>query len=822
MTANYSISKIAEIVRGKLHNVSNPNILHLVTDSRKIFSPDNSLFIAIVGERHDGHSYIPDLYKKGVRNFLISEEQNLFNTFEEANFIKVPNTVGALQQLASYHRNLFDYPVIGITGSNGKTIIKEWLYHALEQRHNIVRSPKSYNSQIGVPLSVWQMNENYDLGIFEAGISKPGEMQRLENIIRPQIGIFSNIGEAHQENFNKISAKIQEKLNLFIDSETIIYCKDHEVIDREIQHHELINQKKILTWSLNYDSDLEVDDIQVEEGNTFISALYGEELLTISIPFIDKGSIENAIHVWLLLLHMGVDNDYIKRIMSSLPVIAMRLEMKKGVNQSTIINDSYNSDVGSLNIALNMLNQQNQHRRKTVILSDILQSGREDRELYSEVADLLKRNHVNRLIGIGRSISEHAELFDVESEFYSSTDQFLNRLSNAKFRNEAILIKGSRDFHFEKVSHLLEEKMHQTILEIDLDAMLQNLNYFRSKLSQETKIMAMVKAFSYGSGTYEIANMLQYHRVDYLGVAFTDEGVTLRESGITVPIIVMNPDEESFEQMVEYELEPELYNFRVLKRFNQEVGRLGKEEYPVHIKLDTGMNRLGFKPFELDHLIEVLKSRSHLKIQSVFSHLAASDEPEQDEFTKGQVAQFNRLSNRIIEQLGYPVTRHILNSAGIERFPEAQFDMVRLGIGLYGISATDTGKLENTSTFKSSVTQVKEVLENETIGYGRVGKAEKGKTIAIIPVGYADGLSRALSNGVGRLYINGYYVPIIGSICMDMCMVDITNCDIKEGDEVIVFGKEIPVTELAEKLGTIPYEIFTGISNRVKRVYFQE
>lgn len=818
----YTTSKIARIVGGKLISSSDPVIRHIIFDSRKMFSPENSLFIAIVGQRHNGHDYIPELYKKGVKNFLVSKDFKENAQFEGANFIKVPNPLGAFQQLASYHRNQFDYSVIGITGSNGKTIIKEWIHYVLSEKYKIIRSPKSYNSQIGVPLSVWNMTDEYDLAVFEAGISKPGEMQRLQNIIRPQVGIFSNIGEAHQENFKNISQKIREKLEFFIEAEVIIYCKDHENVHREIIDHEELKNKELLTWSVNYDAQLMIESITKQGNKTSIAAYYEDNKVEIEIPFIDKGSIENAIHIWLLLLYLGLDNEYIRDKMKNLPVIAMRLEMKRGVNQCTLINDSYNSDLGSLNIALNMLNQQNQHKKKTVILSDILQSGRSKEDLYNDVDDLLKRNNVDRLIGIGYAIAGEAEVFDVESEFYTSTEQFMSRMSVSNFQDEAILIKGSRDFHFEKISNLLEEKLHQTVLEIDLDAMLVNLNYFRSKIHSDTKIMAMVKAFSYGSGTYEIANMLQYHKVDYLGVAFTDEGIALREAGIGLPIVVMSPEEESFELMIEYELEPELYNFRVMERFNHEVGRMGKEEYPVHIKLDTGMNRLGFKDNELPALLKKLNLANHLKVISVFSHLAASEDPGKDEFTNNQINIFDKTSNSIIQELGYPVLRHILNSAGIERFPSAQYDMVRLGIGLYGVSAIEPNQLQNISRFKSTVTQIKKVDKNETVGYGRAYKANQDKTIAVIPVGYADGLRRGLSNGVGRVYIKGNYVPIVGNICMDMCMVDVTGYEVQEGDEVVIFGDEIPVSELAEKLDTIPYEIFTGISNRVKRIYYQE
>jgi alanine racemase len=712
--------------------------------------------------------------------------------------------------------------VVGITGSNGKTIIKEWLYHILEGSHHLVRSPKSYNSQVGVPLSVLHMTGDNDLGVFEAGISRPGEMQRLAGIIQPGIGLFSNIGEAHQENFTSLEQKVREKLGLFEHCHTLIYCRDHPVIHRQVKAHSALADKKLVSWSLEEQADLTVEKIEKTGANTRMKARYQGSSMEITIPFTDQGSVENALHVWLLMLHLGIDGDQIRSKMKDLPVVAMRLEMKKGINRCTLINDSYNSDLGSLSIALNTLNQQNQHRKKTVILSDILQSGRDEKDLYREVAEMLGRNRVDRFIGIGSALSRNRACFDMPSYFYPDTRTFLKTLPGQRFRDEAVLLKGSRDFHFEKISHALEEQMHQTVLEIDLDAMVHNLNHFRTLLKPQTRLMVMVKAFSYGSGSYEIANLLQYQRVDYLGVAFADEGVTLREAGITLPIIVMNPEQDSFSMMIDYELEPEIYNPHVLEQFESVVSASGKEDYPVHLKLDTGMNRLGFKELEVPGLINRLLSSSHMRVRSVFSHLAASDEPGQDDFTREQVALFERMSRQVVDALGYPVIRHILNSAGIERFPEAQFDMVRLGIGLYGISAVDQQKLHNISTFKSTVTQVKQVQAGGTIGYGRQARAREDMTIAVIPVGYADGFNRALSNGVGRLCINGFYVPVVGNICMDMCMADITGCDIHEGDEVIVFGQPIPVSELADKLGTIPYEIFTGISERVKRVYYQE
>jgi len=818
----YSIEELAQVVDGDLHQQTPASLVHLAIDSRKIFSPDSTVFFALVGARHDGHDFLDELWEKGVRNFVVTRLPENLSRYADANFIRVDDTLLALQALAAHHRCRFDVPVIGITGSNGKTIIKEWIYHILEGSHHLVRSPKSYNSQVGVPLSVMHMTDDNDLGVFEAGISKPGEMPRLAGIVRPDIGLFSNIGEAHQENFTSLEEKVREKLALFEDAHTLVYCRDHRVIHKQVSGYGNFADKNRITWSMEQEADLTVESIETKGATTRMEARYRGNIVQATIPFTDRGSVENALHVWLLMLHLGISEDQIRRKMKDLPVVAMRLEMKKGINHCTLINDSYNSDLGSLGIALNMLNQQNQHQKKTVILSDILQSGRDEQDLYREVAEMLRRNRVDRFIGIGRALSRNRDSFDMAPHFYPTTRQFLLALPGHRFRDEAVLLKGSRDFHFEKISHALEEQMHQTVLEIDLDALVHNLNHFRTLLKPRTRLMVMVKAFSYGSGSYEIANLLQYQRVDYLGVAFADEGLTLREAGITLPIIVMNPEEDSFSMMIDYELEPEIYNHHVLEQFEKMVSASGHEDYPVHLKLDTGMNRLGFKELEVPGLIRRLLRASHLKVHSVFSHLAASDEPGQDGFTREQIELFDRLSSEITHSLGYPVIRHILNSAGIERFPRAQFDMVRLGIGLYGISAVDQPKLQNISTFKSTVTQVKQVKAGGTIGYGRTARARENMTIAVIPVGYADGLSRALSNGLGRLFINGFYVPVVGNICMDMCMADITGCDIHEGDEVIVFGDPIPVSELAGKLGTIPYEIFTGISERVKRVYYQE
>ncbi len=817
----YTTSQISNIIKAQYIGKHDCEINNLLIDSRNIISSPNTLFFAIKGKRHDGHGFIDELYNRGIQNFVVEFLPKNHFSFPKANFLIVKNTLKALQKLVTFHRKQFKYPVIGITGSNGKTIVKEWVYHILQEKKRIIRNPKSYNSQVGVPLSVWLMDENYNLAIFEAGISLPGEMEKLEKIIQPNIGLITNIGEPHQENFKNYKEKATEKLKLFSNSDILVYSKDQGLIDELIQKDDTLSKKKHFTWSENEGADL-VIKINQKENTTEIKFHSGKCYDTLTIPFTDKASVEDAIHVLSLICALEVNPIEFKNRFENLPPVAMRMELKKGANNCSIINDSYNSDLNSLEIALNYLSQQNQHRKKTLILSDILQSGKSDKELYSLVASLLEKFKINKLIGIGKSIVTQKNQFKLSQVFYNTTDDFLSEFNKENFREEAILLKGSRNFQFERISSALEEKTHRTVLEINLNALVHNLNYFRSKLKPETKIMVMVKALSYGSGTFEIANILQYQRVDYLGVAFADEGVALREAGIKTPIIVMNPEESSFELMLKYQLEPEIYNFRILEQFINELEKANLKDYPVHLKLDTGLNRLGFLKSETLLLIEILKETKTIKVATIFSHLAGSEDPVHDNYTKKQISLFDELSLKITNKFNYPIIRHISNSAGIERFPEAQFEMVRLGIGLYGISAINQEQLSVVSTLKSTVIQVKQVTKDETIGYNRKGKANDDMTIAIIPIGYADGLNRKLSNGKGKLYINGFLVPIVGNVCMDMCMVDITGYNIHEGDEVIVFGKEQPVTDLANALETIPYEIFTSVSSRVKRIYFQE
>ncbi|MGC4037505.1 MAG: bifunctional UDP-N-acetylmuramoyl-tripeptide:D-alanyl-D-alanine ligase/alanine racemase [Chitinophagaceae bacterium] len=827
------ITQIAELINGRFLQFYQDTIIEqLLLDSRKTYSASASLFFALKGYRRDGHKFIPELYKKGVRNFIVSNEDD-FIIYPDANFIKVNDTLQALQQLTAWHRSLFDIPVIGITGSNGKTIVKEWLYQLLHEDFSIVRSPKSYNSQIGVPLSVWQINSQHTLGIFEAGISEPGEMARLEKIIQPTIGILTNIGEAHSEGFSSTTEKLSEKIKLFAQCDKIIYCKDHTVpeqLDIEGEHRNLFNDNVFFfSWSWHYPAWLKVSSVQKEPDHTIVTATSGDQVLSINIPYTDDASIENAITCWCTLLAMEYPQTKINARISALQPVNMRLELKKGINNCTIINDSYSADLSSLKIALNFLQQQNVSGKKTVILSDFLQSGQQDELLYKQVASDLYNHGVNKIIGIGTRISNHLSFagfdnYNPEVHYFLTTNEFIRQFLSSSFRDETILIKGARVFEFEQIIPLLEQKVHETVLEISIDAIVHNLKEHQRLLKPETKLMAMVKAFAYGSGGAEIAGVLQYHNVDYFGVAYTDEGVELRKAGITLPIMVMNPELNSFDAIIDYNLEPDLYSFEILHQFEEVLRKEGIQQYPVHIEIETGMNRLGFAMDDVERLSNHLASSSLLKVQTVFTHLAGSEDEAEDDFTRQQYSKFQVACNTLAGKLNYSFLKHISNSAAIIRHPQLQMDMVRLGIGLYGIDSAHTGiaDLLPVATLKSTIAQLKRLKKGESVSYNRKGIVQQDSIIATVRIGYADGYSRRLGYGKGKMIVNGQIAPVIGTVCMDMTMVDVTDIpDVQEGDDVIVFGKNLPVQELASWAGTIPYEIMTGISQRVKRVYFE-
>ncbi|MGH2553502.1 MAG: bifunctional UDP-N-acetylmuramoyl-tripeptide:D-alanyl-D-alanine ligase/alanine racemase [Chitinophagaceae bacterium] len=820
----YSISHIAHIIEAVAEIRNDQIIEHLILDSRKISTPAGSLFFAMKGLRRDGHQFIPELYKKGVRNFIVCEKINL-SLYPEANCLQVDDPLLALQQLVALHRNHFNIPVIGITGSNGKTVVKEWLYQLLHEDYDIVRSPKSYNSQIGVPLSIWPMNEKNTLGIFEAGISEQGEMLKQEKMIRPTIGVLTNIGEAHSEGFNDPAHKFREKLALFRHCKTII-GREKDFSGQEEFIELLGEDMQVLTWGSSEENKFVVRQVEKQNDTSKIVMKHDAHEFEIIIPLSDDASIENSITCCCVLLHLGIGSHVIQKRMMKLQPVNMRLELKKGINHCSIINDSYSADLSSLEIALNFLDQQSRGDRKTVILSDFLQSALPDDELYFQVIENIKKHNVARLIGIGERISAGIQQqHGLQIELYPSTENFVKQFRTSQFKEETILIKGARMFAFEQIVQLLEQKVHQTILEINLNAIIQNLKSYQALLKPSTKVMAMVKAFAYGSGGAEIAGKLQYHNVDYLGVAYADEGVELRKAGINIPIMVMNPDENAFESIAEYQLEPEIYSFELLNAFDRFLQKEGLQQFPVHIEIETGMNRLGFASEDMEKLSNFLLSANTIKIQTVFSHLAASEEAGLDEFTMKQFTRFQQAVSVLQKNISYPFLSHIANSAAIARHPQLQMDMVRLGIGLYGIDSTSSKKLnlQTAATLRSTVAQIKFLKKGESVSYNRQTILTQDSVIATIRIGYADGYPRRLGNGIGKIWIKGKLAPVVGAVCMDMIMVDVTQIPgVAEGDEVIIFGNQLPVQQLATWAGTIPYEIMTGISQRVKRIFFEE
>lgn len=831
---SYTARDIAGITGAELVQASpsNPVITTLLTDSRRLVDPKGSLFIALVSERNDGHRYIPELYERGVRLFLVNSVPDTGSQMPDAGFLKVEDTLMALQMLAKHHREQFSIPVIGITGSNGKTVVKEWLYQLLSPDFNIVRSPKSYNSQVGVPLSVWKMSAENTLAIFEAGISQPGEMEHLAEIIHPTIGVFTNLGTAHDEHFTDHREKVEEKMRLFVNCERLVFCRDSQLIREALAADSKYARIHHVSWSRDAAADLHVTEAEKMARETIIRGIRNGTRVSVTIPFADDASVENAIHCWMVMIVMGYDQEEIERRMKNLTPIALRMEMKEAVNQCSLINDSYSSDISSLSIALDFLEQQNQRQPKTVILSDILQTGRLKEELYRELSELLNAHKISRIVGIGRDFMKHKDLFTIRGDFYLTTDQFLEQHPLSSFRDESILLKGARLFEFEKISQFLQQKAHETVMEINLDAMVHNMNHYRSLLKPGVKMMAMVKAFSYGSGSFEIANLLQFHHVHYLAVAYADEGVALRKAGVHLPIMVMSPEEHSLELLLKYNLEPEIYNLRILTLMEEVIRKsqtASQEMMNIHLKMDTGMHRLGFGLADLTALLERLAASDLFRVQSVFTHLAASEDARQDPFTHTQVKRFEEMCGTIAKNISASFLRHVLNSAGISRFPEYQFDMVRLGIGLYGVgwNDEDQSRLRNVSALRSVVTQIRQVPQGDSVGYNRSGVATRDSLIAVVPVGYADGLDRRLGNGRGVLYVKGKPAPVIGNICMDLTMIDITDLVnagilVEEGDEVIVFDNLHPVSELAHAIGTIPYEVLSTLSGRVKRIYYHE
>ncbi|HLN20107.1 MAG TPA: bifunctional UDP-N-acetylmuramoyl-tripeptide:D-alanyl-D-alanine ligase/alanine racemase [Bacteroidales bacterium] len=819
---NLTSSDLAVIIPGKLYGPGDYPVNEVITDSRQSAWSEGLVFFAIRGKNHDGHQFIINLYEKGIRVFVVEKLVHEIKLYPDASFIVTSDTVSALQKIAAYHRKKFLSPVIAVTGSTGKTIVKEWLADIIGQVLPVVRSPKSYNSQIGVPLSVLKLSEKYKIGVFEAGISMPGEMENLKRIIDPEIGVITNIGEAHSENFPGKDVKASEKLKLFTGAGKIIFPFDDETIRTHIINDKLLASKDLFSWSFNdRNARLHVKRVPAKDGSMLLKIFFEGTDYQFTIPFIDRASVENSITVAATCFALGIDPAIIGSGLQNLASVAMRMDLKNGINNCRLIEDFYNSDPGSLDMAVEFL-RSHKGRKTALILSDFVQSGRPEADLYGEVADLVRRTGINRFIGIGKALFRNSSLFKDSSKFYESTDDFISDIGSQNFRNEIILLKGARIYEFEKIAQLLEEQIHQTVLEVNLDAIAHNLNEFRNRLLPGTKIMAMVKAFAYGAGPLEIASLLEYQRVNYLAVAYADEGIELRNAGVSLPVMVMNPDPAATDLIIRNSLEPEIYSFESLDRFIASASKHGLVSYPVHLKIDSGMHRLGFMPEEAEDLAQRIKVTGSIRIVSVFSHLAASEDPASDYFTHKQADTFIKAAEKIRDIVGYPFLRHILNSSGILRFPQYQFEMVRPGIGIYGTGSREGVDLKVTGRFKTRISQVKKIKAGDPVGYGLADVSDHDRMIAIVPVGYADGLRRQLGNNIGSLFIRGVRVPIVGRVCMDMCMADVTGTGAQSGDEAEVFGENISIEEIAGLCETIPYEILTSIPRRVKRVFFRE
>lgn len=820
----YSLEKITALTGARLLGNGWAEISRILTDSRSLCFPEDSLFFALKSRRNDGHDYIPELYRRGVRSFVVARLPEDIEKYPDAGFLLTESPLVALQRLAESHRRLFDIPVVGITGSNGKTVVKEWLYQLLSPDTLVTRSPRSYNSQIGVPLSVWALNERSGTGIFEAGISQPGEMAALQRIIRPAIGVFTCLGDAHQENFLDEEQKCREKMQLFRDAEVLVYSLDAPCVAACASQSGFRGEH--LGWSFRYkDAPLFISEAAKGETQTRISYIYKGMEGVCEIPFIDDASVENAVSCLAVCLYLNQSVAVIAERMARLEPVAMRLEVKEGRNGCTLINDSYNSDINSLDIALDFMNRRpdNARRRRTLILSDMAQTGQSADALYRHVAHLVATRGVEHFIGVGPCLKAAAGEFTVEAEFFDTTDELLSSGLPGRLHDAVVLVKGARAFRFDAVTEQLTLKIHETTLEVNLNAVVNNLNHYRSFMPADTRMICMVKASAYGAGAVEIAKTLQDHRVDYLAVAVADEGVDLRKAGITANIMIMNPEMNCFRTLFEYDLEPEVYSFRLLDALIREAEREGLTHFPIHVKLDTGMHRLGFDPVnDMPKLVERLKRQTAVLPRSVFSHFVGSDSDDFDDFSRRQYELFLTGSEALQQAFPHKILRHICNSAGIVHFPHWHLEMARLGLGLYGIDSRTNKMLHNVSTLRTTILQIHDVPREDTVGYSRRGRLQRDSRIAALPIGYADGLDRKLGNGNAYCLVNGCRAPYVGNICMDVCMIDVTGIDCREGDSVVIFGDDLPVTVLSDAAGTIPYEILTGISSRVKRIYFQD
>jgi len=814
-------SLIQDYLKAELIGPAAKSVTRILYDSRQYSASEGVLFFAICGKHHNGHQYIEELITKGVKAFVVEELPT--QSYPEISFYKVDNTLRALQSLARQIRSHSQADIIAITGSNGKTVVKEWLAHLLQPHFKLSKTPKSYNSQIGVPISLWNLQEDDELGIFEAGISQPNEMEQLAQILSPKWGIFTNIGSAHGENFFSLEAKIEEKLKLFSEAEDLIYQADDSLLAQKIEAFADTKQIALHSWSWQGKGEFQFILLQRESSSAEISLQWQRKHYSFALPFGDEASLQNAAHCIVAALLLGLDIEQVKAGLQSLTPVEMRLEMKAGVQNSLIINDAYNSDLESLRLALHFLKAHAGGREKILILSDLEQIALASKERHQALSEIVARFDLEALILIGEGLEGLKFPSTQNRSYYANTEAFLKEIHQHSFKDKAILLKGARSFKFEDIAERLELHRHETVLEVHLNRVVHNLNYYRSKLPARAKLMVMVKAFAYGSGAVEVARVLAFHGVDYLAVAYADEGLELRNAGIELPIMVLNTETSALKTMIKNKLEPEIYSLARLAELVDLVEQDSTEdEALIHLKLETGMNRLGFEEKDLEALIAALQKNPKLKVASVFSHLAAADDPAETDFTRSQINRFKSMSDKIAEALDYPFLRHIANSSGIERFPEAYFEMVRLGIGLYGVSNVPEERkhLMTISELKARVSQIKNLEAGDSVGYGRRFKTETATRIAVVSIGYADGFTRSLSAGKGKVMIKGKLYPTVGSVCMDMIMVNIEQDRIEEGDEVLIFGDERSIYDFAQDMNTIPYEVLTGISQRVKRVYF--
>ena len=822
---SYTIEHIASWLSTNSVIKTPAHIAHLLTDSRRLIYPDTSLFFAITTGQNDGHLYVEELMQRGVFNFVVKTNFDT-SAFPNANFLKVNDVLAALQIIAKHHRAQFTYPVIGITGSNGKTIVKEWLNQLLANRYHIIRSPRSYNSQIGVPLSVWEMEKKHQLAIFEAGISQKGEMEVLANMIQPTIGILTSIGTAHQEGFESEAEKRNEKWKLFQNAQVIIApLSELALDDNDVAHHS--GYPSVITWCRSGAATLKIQSETIIQGHTHLQANYLGADLQLVVPFTDLISVNNTITCLLTLLHLQVPMSEIQEGINQLRHLDMRMQIKKGIQHCYILNDSYSNDVHSLQLALTYATQQAGALPITLILSDVAQFN-QDAVQYDQLLQQLAVFPIKKLIAIGphlaKALQKHKGLHNkgVHVISFDTTQQFIHQMDIYSFKEEFILIKGARVFELEKINELLQLQVHKTMAEINLTTLVDNYKKIKTVVGPKVKMMAMVKAFGYGSGSVEVARILQFHHVDYLSVAYADEGVALRQAGIHLPIMVMNVDETTFDTLVKYHMEPEIFSFTLYQQFNEYIKNQAISNFPIHIKLNTGMNRLGFDMDTIENLCDLLKSNSQLKVQTIFSHLSASGNKSLENFTHQQLNLFNTAAAKIETVLGYTTLKHIANSDAILLDPIFHLDMVRLGIGLYG---TSQGPIDLAPVVQltTTISQIRHLKKGDTVGYNRAGVLLRDSIIATVRLGYADGYSRHLGLGRGAMWLNGLLAPIVGDICMDMTMIDITDIpSVSEGDSVQVFGKNLAITQVAKWAGTIPYEILTSIGQRVKRIYISD